>query len=273
MAERAAGWDESVAEYLQRAQLYLSHQHPDSTYAFIADGENRKLSWTMEKHGTKLEGKWRCEKAKDDQRTSCEILNFLMDSNVKLSDEMLRKTQSFERMKLEAEKCLQQNEQFKDAKQQFEIDIFKKFIAVLNSKKAKLREVRDKLARLEPTTSAAHQDKESDLEDETDDDEGEDEDDESNDSKEKNEEGERHPLEVTNGDVVTDTTGARNMPTAGASDTKSSIPTTVTNTSRSQVAADTSQLEKPSNSGVIDSAAALLADSIYTSAPKRRRRL
>lgn len=136
------------------------------------------------------------------------------------------------------------------------------------------------MARLEPTTSAAHQDKESDLEDETDDDEGEDEDDESededdesNDSKEKNEEGERHPPEVTNGDVVTDTTGARNMPTVGASDTKSSIPTTVTNTSRSQVAADTSQPEKPSNSGVIDSAAALLADSIYTSAPKRRRRL
>ena len=43
VAERAAGWDESVAEYLERAQLFLSYQHPDSTYAFIADGENRKV--------------------------------------------------------------------------------------------------------------------------------------------------------------------------------------------------------------------------------------
>ena len=39
---------------------------------------------------------------------------------------MLRKTQSFERMKEEAQKCLKQNEQFKNDKIQFEIDVFKK---------------------------------------------------------------------------------------------------------------------------------------------------
>lgn len=108
------------------------------------------------------------------------------------------------------------------------------------------------------------------MEDETDDEEGEDEDDESNDSKEENEKEERHSPEVANGDRVKDMTVTENMPIAGGSKTGSIVPSTITSTSRSQVAVDTSQ-EKPSNSEVIDSAAALLADSIYTSAPKRRR--
>ena len=43
-----------------------------------------------------------------------------------MQDEVLRKTQSFERMKEEAQKCLKQNEQFKNDKIQFEIDVFKK---------------------------------------------------------------------------------------------------------------------------------------------------
>lgn len=151
VADRAAGWDENVSEYLERAKFYLSHQHPDSTYAFVPEGDNRKLSWTMEKQGTKLEGKWKCEKARNDQQINCEILNFLMDANIKLSEEVLRKTQSFDRMKVEAEKCLKQSEQFKNEKQQFEVEIFQKFVAVLNSKKAKLRELRDKIAMLEPS--------------------------------------------------------------------------------------------------------------------------
>ena len=43
-----------------------------------------------------------------------------------MQEEMLRKTQSFERMKEEAQKCLQQTERFKNEKMQFEIDVFKK---------------------------------------------------------------------------------------------------------------------------------------------------
>lgn len=262
VAERASGWDESVTEYLQRAQFYLSHQHPESMYAFIADGENRKLSWTMEKHGTKLEGKWKCEKAKNDQQITCDILNFLMDSNVKLSDEVLRKTQSFERMKGEAEKCLKQSEQFKNDKQQFEIDIFKKFVAVLNSKKAKLRELRDKLTRLEPTSVAG----EDDLEDETDDEEGEDDDSKSNDDGQSNKKEEKHaPQQQAN---AGDGTPATNMSTAAAqevSDTKpdTSIAVKGSSPSQGQAAVDISE--------AVDSASALLAGSTYTSAPKRRR--
>lgn len=43
-----------------------------------------------------------------------------------MQEELLRKTQSFERMKEEAQKCLQQAERFKNEKVQFEADVFKK---------------------------------------------------------------------------------------------------------------------------------------------------
>ncbi|MCO5564817.1 hypothetical protein L7F22_018485 [Adiantum nelumboides] len=281
VAERAAGWDESVSEYLQRAQLYLSHQHPDSTYAFLADGENRKLSWTMEKHGTKLEGKWRCEKAKNDQEITCSILNFLMDSNVKLSDEVLRKTQSFERMKVEADKCLKQSEQFKNEKQQFESDIFRKFVAVLNSKKSKLRELRDKLARFEPAAKQSGDDEE-----DTDDEESEADDSGSdNDNDEAAVNGAReqanaskmspgthaNPTEVTMPAVHESprrSSPSRRSPPPRQSPRRQSPPPC----SPSRHGSDAGPSQGPS-SGAVDSAAALLADSAYTSAPKRRRRL
>eukprot|EP00250_Pteridium_aquilinum_P029455 c3941_g1_i1 orf=103-1077(+) len=265
VAERAAGWDESITEYLQRAQFYLSHQHPESSYAFVADGEHRKLSWTMEKHGTKLEGKWKCEKAKDDRQITCSILNFLMDSNVKLSDEVLRKTQSFERMKGEAEKCLKQSEQFKNEKQQFEVDVFRKFVAVLNSKKSKLRELRDKLARFEPSNQNGNEEETDDEESEQDD-SGSGDDEGSNGAREQENAG-----EVSHGMYDTHKSTAAAAPEL--SDTKPDIHTA--GSPRGQAYVGTSQVQKSpgSTSGVVDSAAALLADSAYTSAPKRRRRL
>lgn len=267
MAERAAGWDESVSEYLQRAQFYLSHQHPESSYAFLADGENRKLTWTMEKHGTKLEGKWRCEKAKNDQEVTCNILNFLMDSNVKLSDEVLRKTQSFERVKGEAEKCLKQSEQFKNEKQKFETDIFRKFVAVLNSKKAKLRELRDKLARFEPAARQSGDDEE-----ETEDEESDEEDSRSDGNVNK---------AATDG--ASDQANASKMASnLHAEETKPDVQAAESprrssprrpSPLRHRSDMGPSQERNSPTSGVVDSAAALLADSAYTSAPKRRRRL
>lgn len=257
VADRAAGWDESVSEYLQRTQFWLSHQHPQSTYAFLADGEHGKLSWTMEKHGTKLEGKWKCEKAKNDQQITCSILNFLMDSNVKLSDEVLRKTQSFERMKGEADKCLKQSEQFKNEKQQFETDIFRKFVAVLNSKKSKLRELRDKLAHFEPAKRSG--DEETDGNESEGLNSGSDEDDEES-SGGKEQAGSDHALK---GKHETHT----------SKDIKPVMRTSKGSPSQDQADVGTSEIQKPiaSTSGVVDSTAALLADSTYTSAPKRRR--
>ncbi|XP_027773806.1 DNA repair protein XRCC4 isoform X2 [Solanum pennellii] len=62
-------------------------------------------------------------------------------------DEVVSKTESFERMKVEAEKCLTQSEKLSKEKEEFESAIYAKFLGVLNAKKKKLRELRDKLSK------------------------------------------------------------------------------------------------------------------------------
>ncbi|KAE9453063.1 hypothetical protein C3L33_15035, partial [Rhododendron williamsianum] len=64
-------------------------------------------------------------------------------------DEVVWKTQSFDKLRVEAEKCLAQSERFSNEKTEFEDAIYAKFLGVLNSKKAKLRELRDRLSKQE----------------------------------------------------------------------------------------------------------------------------
>ncbi|XP_048430482.1 DNA repair protein XRCC4-like isoform X2 [Pyrus x bretschneideri] len=107
--DRAAQWDQPVSEYLALAERYLGFQHPDSVYGFAGAGDGyKRLSWTFEKEGTKLEWRWKCQPSPNSKQTTAAVLDFLMDANVGLS-----------------------------------------FLGVLNSKKAKLRELRDKLSNKE----------------------------------------------------------------------------------------------------------------------------
>ncbi|XP_024177292.1 DNA repair protein XRCC4 isoform X10 [Rosa chinensis] len=107
--DRAAQWDQPVSEYVSLAELYLGFQHSDSVYGFTDAGDGHKrLSWTFEKEGTKLEWRWKCQPSPNSKETTAAVLDFLMDANVGLS-----------------------------------------FLGVLNSKKAKLRELRDKLSKRE----------------------------------------------------------------------------------------------------------------------------
>lgn len=46
---------------------------------------NLQLSWTFEKEGTKLEWRWKCQPSPNDKKTTSEVLDFLMDSNIRLS--------------------------------------------------------------------------------------------------------------------------------------------------------------------------------------------
>ncbi|XP_047270728.1 DNA repair protein XRCC4 isoform X2 [Capsicum annuum] len=62
-------------------------------------------------------------------------------------DEVVDKTQSFERLRVEADKCLTQSEILSKEKEEFESAIYAKFVGVLNSKKKKLRELRDRLSK------------------------------------------------------------------------------------------------------------------------------
>ena len=52
-------------------------------------------------------------------------------------------------MKKESEACLEQSQRFAKEKNQFEQDIYKKFVDVLNSKKSKIREFSLKIKQLE----------------------------------------------------------------------------------------------------------------------------
>ncbi|XP_062108165.1 DNA repair protein XRCC4 [Humulus lupulus] len=143
---RAAQWDQPLSEYVALAERYLGFQQPDSLYGFADAGDGHKrLSWSFEKEGTKLQWRWKCEPAPDSKKTTAEILDFLMDANIRLSEEVVIKTQSFERLKVEAEKSLAQSEKISKEKVEFESALYAKFLKVLNSKKEKLRDLRDQL--------------------------------------------------------------------------------------------------------------------------------
>lgn len=145
--ERASQWDQSVSEYIEFAEKYLGFQQPGSVYNFADAGNgHRRLSWTFEKEGTKLEWRWRCKSSRNSKKTTADILDFLMDANIRLSEEVVRKNKSVERLQEEAEKCLEQSEKLSIEKQEFESEVYAKFVNVLNSKKAKLRELRDQLS-------------------------------------------------------------------------------------------------------------------------------
>ncbi|EOA31300.1 hypothetical protein CARUB_v10014474mg [Capsella rubella] len=145
VAERAAQWDQPVSEYLELAEQYLGFQQPDSIYGFSDALEGcKRLSWTFEKEGTKLEWRWKCKPSHDSKKITVGVLDFLMESNIRLSEEVVNKTRSFEKMKSEAEKCLAQGQKLCKEKTEFEDATYAKFLSVLNAKKAKLRALRDK---------------------------------------------------------------------------------------------------------------------------------
>ncbi|XP_043691159.1 DNA repair protein XRCC4 isoform X2 [Telopea speciosissima] len=82
------------------------------------------------------------------------VYNFVDAGDGYKREEVVGKTQAFERMKLEAEKSLALSEKIYSEKAEFESAIYAKFVGVLNSKKAKLRELRDRLAKLETTSKS-----------------------------------------------------------------------------------------------------------------------
>ncbi|KAK7278455.1 hypothetical protein RJT34_23484 [Clitoria ternatea] len=148
--QRALQWDQSVSDYLRLCETYLGHQQPHSRYAFDDAGDGHKrLSWTFDKAGLSLSWRWKCLLSLDSKKITAQILDFLLDSNIRLSDEVVRQTDLTEKMKAEAEKCLTQSERIANERVEFESEIYVKFLGVLNSKKSKLRELRDKLSKQE----------------------------------------------------------------------------------------------------------------------------
>ncbi|RZC52234.1 hypothetical protein C5167_020667 [Papaver somniferum] len=126
---RASQWDQPVSDYIETAERHLGFRQPGSTYGFVDAGDGHKrLSWTFEKQGTTLEWRWKCKPSPDNKKTTSEILDFLMDANIRLSEEVVRKAQSFDRLKLEAEKCLAQSEKFSNEKAELESALYAKVL-------------------------------------------------------------------------------------------------------------------------------------------------
>ncbi|KAI7734397.1 hypothetical protein M8C21_013867 [Ambrosia artemisiifolia] len=144
VTERASNWDQPVSDYVDMSERYLGFQQPGSVNPFT--GLMMLLSWTFEKEGTKLEWRWKFKPAENSMKITAGILDFLMDANIRLSEEVVMKTKSNDKLKAEAEKCLEQSEKFQHEKAEFETRIYSKFLGVLNSKKAKLRELRDRVS-------------------------------------------------------------------------------------------------------------------------------
>ncbi|XP_058222874.1 uncharacterized protein LOC131332590 [Rhododendron vialii] len=125
--ERASQWDQPASEFIELAERHLGFQQPGSVYGFTDAGNgHRSLSWSFEKEGTKLEWRWKCKPSPNDKETTAGILDFVMDANVRLSDEVVWKTQSFNKPRVEAEKCLAQSERFSNEKTEFEDAIYAK---------------------------------------------------------------------------------------------------------------------------------------------------
>ncbi|XAR49019.1 hypothetical protein NMG60_11032037, partial [Bertholletia excelsa] len=119
-----------------------------------------QLSWTFEKEGIKLEWRWKCKPSPDSKRTTAGILDFLLDANIRLRDEAAKKTQYFERLRVEAEKCLAQSEKFSNEKAEFKFVFWFHFLGFLDTKKAKLQELRDRLSKQESSRKLAQEEEE-----------------------------------------------------------------------------------------------------------------
>ncbi|EPS69900.1 hypothetical protein M569_04862, partial [Genlisea aurea] len=156
VTERASNWDQNASDYVEFAGRYLGFQQPGSVYV-VSDAENgcKRVSFTFEKEGMmKLEWRWKLQPSSNSKKTTAEMMEFLMDANIRLSEEIMWKTKAIDELKLEMEKCVEQSERLCREKIAFETEIYGKFVHVLNSKKAKLRDLRDELVKGDEKSTA-----------------------------------------------------------------------------------------------------------------------
>ena len=138
-------------------------------------------------------------------------------------------------------------------------------MAVLNSKKAKLRELRDKLAALEPKTEA--QGAKFETEDETDSEEEV----EDNDSKENFNSNDKERKEEANIQALFSSASAPLSPKAH--DIKMDESREASSSQKASDVKMKNTIEEIKPSPTLDSVVSLLTEPSYTSAPKRRRHL
>ncbi|KAG0626086.1 hypothetical protein M758_2G101100 [Ceratodon purpureus] len=148
---RAEAWDKRVSWVMEKLKFYLKVGQPGVAYRFTKTRDNqRKLSFDIEDKESELAltANILMVNASDPESVTCDLLSFLHDSNGRLTDSYLRKVRSLSQSLREHNALLEDDTKLKNAKTEFQNDYLKKFAAVLNSKKAKIREQRKEIERL-----------------------------------------------------------------------------------------------------------------------------
>ncbi|XP_024395185.1 DNA repair protein XRCC4 [Physcomitrium patens] len=146
--ERAEAWDKKPRWVMEKIQFYLSVAQPGVNYRFTKIRDlHRKLSFDVQDKESDLylTANLSMLSASDPERITCDLLEFLHDSNCRLTESFLKKCRDYDRLRSESEVLVEQNKRFKDLKSQTQEVMYKKFVAVLNSKKAKLKELKKEL--------------------------------------------------------------------------------------------------------------------------------
>uniref|UniRef100_A0A7I4BUS0 XRCC4 coiled-coil domain-containing protein n=1 Tax=Physcomitrium patens TaxID=3218 RepID=A0A7I4BUS0_PHYPA len=83
--------------------------------------------------------------ASDPEIVTRDLLGFLLHGNEILTVDYVKKCRSFDQVLAENKALSEQNKRFAHEKKQFEQAVYKKFVAVLNSKKIKLKELKKEI--------------------------------------------------------------------------------------------------------------------------------
>lgn len=145
--ERAEMWDKSVSWVMEKLKFYLSVEQPGVMYHFSTTRDShRKLSFEIHDKDTSvpLTANFLMINAPSENVIS-DMLGFLLHGNEKLTVEYMNKCRSFDQLEAENKALLDKIEQLKNEKFLFQQDIFPKFGKIINTKKRKLRELREKL--------------------------------------------------------------------------------------------------------------------------------
>lgn len=142
---RAEAWDKRVGWVMEKLKFYLSVGQPGVIYRFTPARDNqRKLSFDIEDGGSDLSltANFSLVNASDPESVTCDLLGFLYDGNCRLTERYLKKCRDLTLSVKESTALVEENTRLKNVKVQYEEDIYKKFAAVLNTKKSKLRELK-----------------------------------------------------------------------------------------------------------------------------------
>uniref|UniRef100_A0A7I4FBY6 DNA repair protein XRCC4 n=1 Tax=Physcomitrium patens TaxID=3218 RepID=A0A7I4FBY6_PHYPA len=146
--KRAEVWDKNVSWVMDKLKLLLTVVQPGIAYHLTGMLDNhRKFSFEIQDMETNLSltANFSLVDASDPEIVTRDLLGFLLHGNEILTVDYVKKCRSFDQVLAENKALSEQNKRFAHEKKQFEQAVYKKFVAVLNSKKIKLKELKKEI--------------------------------------------------------------------------------------------------------------------------------